>query len=71
MAYISFQPKDYFDTKLYTQSGSNNNGNTQTLTMDNVGFVWVKNRDYTNGHCIFDILLICHSSIEWYYRLKS
>ena len=56
MAYISFQPKDYFDTKLYTQSGSNNNGNTQTLTMDNVGFVWVKNRDYTNGHCIFDIL---------------
>jgi len=47
---------DYFDTKTYTQSGSNNNGNTQTLTMDNVGWVWIKNRDYTNGHCIFDIV---------------
>jgi hypothetical protein len=56
MAYISFQPKDYFNNKLYIQSGSNNNGNTQTLTMDNVGWVWIKNRDFTNGHCLFDIV---------------
>ena len=54
MAYITFQPSDYFDTKIYTQSGSNNNGNTQTITMDNVGFTWIKNRDYANAHALFD-----------------
>ena len=57
MAYTAInKSSDYMDTKLYTQSGSNNNGNTQTLTMDNVGFVWVKNRDYTNSHNLFDIV---------------
>ncbi len=57
MAYSTIiKPSDYFNTKTYTQSGSNNNGNTQTLTMDNVGWVWIKNRDYTNGHCLFDIV---------------
>jgi hypothetical protein len=24
--------------------------------MDNVGFVWIKNRDYSNGNCLFDIV---------------
>ena len=56
MAYITFQPSDYFDTKIYTQSGSNNNGNTQTITMDNVGFTWFKNRSYANAHALFDIV---------------
>ena len=57
MAYTTISKStDYFDTKLYTQSGSSNNGNTQTLTMDNVGFVWIKNRDYSNGNCLFDIV---------------
>jgi len=57
MAYTTInKPTDYFDTKLYTQTGSSNNGDTQTLTMDNVGLVWVKNRDYSNGHCWIDVV---------------
>jgi len=56
MAYITFKPNDYFDTKIYTAAGSTNNGNTQTMTMDNVGWVWMKNRGVTNQHCIFNIL---------------
>jgi len=54
--YITFQPSDYFDTKIYTQTGSNNNGDTQTITMDNVGFTWFKNRSYANAHALFDIV---------------
>ena len=57
MAYTTIpKSSSYFDTKLYTQTGSSNNGNTQTITMDNANFVWIKNRSYTNGHCLFDIL---------------
>ena len=51
MAFISFQPKDYFKTKLYTGSGS-----AQALT--GVGFtpdwVWTKNRSYADNHKIVD-----------------
>ena len=57
MAYTTInKSSDYFDTKIYTQTGSNNNGDTQTITMDNVGFTWFKNRDYINAHALFDIV---------------
>ena len=57
MAYTTInKSSDYFDTKIYTQSGSSNNGDTQTITMDNVGFTWFKNRDYINAHALFDIV---------------
>ena len=51
MAYISFQPKDYFNTKIFT-----GNGSTQSIT--GVGFqpdwVWIKNRTAAENHFIFD-----------------
>ena len=51
MAYISFQPNDYFNTLLYTDNGAN-----RTLT--GVGFqpdwVWIKTRNHANSHNLFD-----------------
>ena len=51
MAYITFQPNDYFNTKLYTGSGS-----AQSLT--GVGFqpdwIWIKNRSYADHHKAVD-----------------
>ena len=51
MSYISFQPKDYFNTILYT-----GNGGTQSLT--GVGFqpdlVWNKRRTGANEHALTD-----------------
>jgi hypothetical protein len=51
MAYITFQPSDYFNTKLYTGSGS-----AQSLT--GVGFqpdwIWIKNRSYADHHKVVD-----------------
>ena len=51
MSYISFQPKDYFNTKLYT-----GNGSTQSIT--GVGFqpdwVWLKRRDASASHELHD-----------------
>ena len=53
MAYTTIdKPTDYFDTKLYTGTGSNN----ITLTMDNVGWVWMKNRTNTGNHILMDIV---------------
>ena len=53
MAYTTIdKPSDYFDTKLYTGTGSNN----ITLTMDNVGWVWMKNRTNTGNHILMDIV---------------
>ena len=50
MAYTTIdKPSDYFDTTLYT-----GNGSSQTLTMDNVGLLWMKRRDSTIRHCLFD-----------------
>ena len=53
MAYISFQPKDYFNTKLYTGNGS-------TQSISSVGFqpdwVWTKERSGVCDHHIFDVL---------------
>jgi len=55
MAYTTIDdPSIYFDIKNYTQSGSGNDGDDVTLTMDNCSLIWVKNRSYANGHCIFD-----------------
>jgi hypothetical protein len=51
MAYISFQPLDFFNTVLYT-----GNGSTQSIT--GVGFQpdinWMKGRDTTENHEIAD-----------------
>ena len=51
MAYISFQPKDYFNTKLYT-------GNATGRTISGIGFkpdwVWGKSRTNTENHSVFD-----------------
>jgi len=51
MAYISFQPKDYFNTKLFTGNGSTN-------AITGVGFqpdwVWIKDRQSTEHHNFFD-----------------
>jgi hypothetical protein len=51
MAYINFDPQDYFNTKLYTGTGA-----TQAIT--GVGFqpdmVWIKNRSATTNHQIND-----------------
>ena len=53
MAFITFQPHDYFNTKLYTGNGGN-----QTIT--GVGFqpdwVWFKSRDANNSHALVDIV---------------
>ena len=51
MAYISFQPKDYFNTKLWTGTGSEN-------AITGIGFqpdwVWIKNRDAAENHKLYD-----------------
>ena len=51
MSYISFQPKDYFNTKLYTGNGS-------TQSISSVGFqpdwVWLKRRDASASHELHD-----------------
>ena len=51
MAYISFQPKDNFKTKLYTGTGAEQ-------TISGVGFqpnmTWIKDRDATEAHTLFD-----------------
>jgi len=53
MAYISFQPKDYFATKLYSGTGSSN-------AITGLGFsptwVWIKSRSAGEGHGLFDQL---------------
>ncbi len=52
MAFISFQPSDHYRTKLYTGTGSDN------LNITGVGFqpdlTWLKNRDVTDGHVVYD-----------------
>ena len=52
MSYITFQPKDYFNNKLYTGDGNATNAIT------GVGFqpdwVWIKNRGTTARHVLFD-----------------
>ena len=54
MAYITFQPSDYFNTILWSGNGTANRNIT------GVGFqpdwVWVKNRSRSSNHTIVDIL---------------
>nr|BAR37686.1 hypothetical protein [uncultured Mediterranean phage uvMED] len=51
MSYTTIdRPTDYFDTKLYTGTASNN----ITLTMDNIAFLWIKRRNATGNHVVFD-----------------
>ena len=49
--YISFQPSDFYNTKLYE-------GNSSTQAITGVGFqpdfVWIKNRTDTNNHRLYD-----------------
>ena len=51
MAYISFQPKDYFNTKLYTGTGSSN-------VLTGIGFqsdlIWTSTRNTTEIRPIND-----------------
>ena len=53
MAYISFQPSDYFNTKLYTGTGATN-------AISGIGFqpdwIWSKNRDSSGHHFLVDVL---------------
>ena len=53
MAFISFQPKDNFNTKTYS-------GNSSTQNITGIGFqpdmVWTKKRDGTDDHNIFDVV---------------
>jgi hypothetical protein len=52
MAYISFQPKDYFNTKIYTGNGSA--GHSITGVGFQPDWVWIKTRSDSNNHTIFD-----------------
>jgi len=50
-AYISFQPSDYFNTVLYTGTGSSNAVTGVGFTQD---FTWIKERDNTYNHIVVD-----------------
>ena len=49
--YISFQPSDFFNTKLYTGTGSSN---AVTGVGFEPAFTWIKNRDDTDYHILTD-----------------
>jgi len=51
MAYISFQPNDYFNTKLYTGTGSSN---AQTGVGFQPDWIWLKNRSSSANHFLVD-----------------
>ena len=54
MAYITFQPNDYFNTKLYTGTGSSN---AQTGVGFQPDWLWIKDRDSSsNSHVITDAI---------------
>ena len=52
MAFINFQPHDYFNTKLYTGNGSA--GNAQTGVGFQPDWVWIKNRADAEAHTLYD-----------------
>ena len=60
MAYISFQPSDFFNTKLYTGDGS-------TQTISGVGFQpdlsWIKCRSDTEYHRVYDAVRGVHKEL--------
>ena len=53
MSYITFQPSDHFNTKLYTGTGS-------SMSVTGVGFrpdwLWIKTRNATNASHIVDVV---------------
>ena len=51
MAYISFQPHDHFNTKLYSGTGSSN---AQTGIGFSPSFTWIKSRSNTYSHTLTD-----------------
>jgi len=53
MAYITFQPSDYFNTKLYTGTGSTN---AQTGLGFRPDWVWMKRRDSSGSHRLCDVV---------------
>ena len=52
MAYISFQPSDFFNTVLYT--GNQPSSNPVTGVGFQPDIIWVKDRDATPNHVFFD-----------------
>lgn len=50
MAYISFQPNDYFNTVTY----SGTSGTTDVTTGFQPDMVWTKDRGRTETHCLYD-----------------
>jgi len=54
MAYISFQPKDHFNTKIYTGNGANNHAITGVGFAPD--FTWIKARANAYDHMLFDSL---------------
>ena len=53
MAYISFQPSDYFNTQLYTGTGSTN---AQTGVGFQPDWVFIQNRGGTYANVVFDVV---------------
>jgi len=53
MAYITFQPSAYFNTKLYTGDGEPA-GNAITGVGFQPDWVWIKERSSSNNHLLFD-----------------
>ena len=51
MAFINFQPNDYFNTKLYTGTGSSN---AQTGVGFQPDWIWLKNRSSSSNHHLVD-----------------
>ena len=66
MSYISFQPKDYFNTLIY--SGTGGNGTTTTQAITGAGFqpdwVWLKNRSGTQRHQLCDVVRGANNIID-------
>ena len=56
MAYTTIDdPEAYFQTQLYTGNGSADRAITLGAdTNMQPDFVWIKNRDATDSHCVFD-----------------
>jgi hypothetical protein len=52
MAFITFQPSDYFNTKLYT--GNDTDGRAITGVGFQPDWVWIKGRNYATDHEVFD-----------------
>jgi hypothetical protein len=62
MAFITFQPSDYFNTKLYSGNGTTNTAQTS------VGFqpdwIWIKERSSTSSHIITDAVRGANKSLS-------